>query len=106
MNKKVISVVLVCILTLCTISCASAATSKYCSSCNATTSFYEGCYNVWKYNSEFIKHDVNSTTCNYYYVYYKNKQTCGDCGNVYDPNTSHTHMEIHDICGGKTRCPF
>ena len=108
MFKKIMAAMLVCVLLTCYATSAFAYSIRYCSTCNANKRFYDGCSGIFKDNSAYIQHEVGSDgrVCNYYLKYYKNKQNCVTCGNKYDPNTKHLEAEIHDICGGKARCPF
>lgn len=105
MKRRII--VSVClILTLCLSATMTLAETQYCSTCAKRTTFRAACYNIWKNNSAYIQHTVNGANCNYYFVYYKTKLVCITCGNVFDPNRTHTQAEIHSICGGYARCPF
>lgn len=107
MSKKVISVLLLCILLICSFTSAFAATNRYCPSCNATTQHFDGCSNYRAYATGNVPHTINGSVCNAYDLYYKNKQTCHLCGSTYVSNdVVHWEAEMHDVCGGKRRCPF
>lgn len=109
MSKKIVATMLVCVLLICYVTSAFAYTIRYCPICKQDKRFYDGCSKQPAGNSTYYQHEVGSggTVCNYYLKYYWNKQTCQTCGKVYMPDGSkHLEAEIHDICGGKARCPF
>lgn len=106
MFKKMISWMLLCIALLSITSIAVADTSRYCSLCNERTMFRDGCYGVRKYATESKHHAVGVQDCNYYDEHFKTKQTCTQCGNVYDPSLSHLHLQFHSICNPVFKCPF
>lgn len=107
MSKKIVAAMLVCVLLTCYVTSAFAYTIRYCPKCNQDKRYYDGCLNQPSRNSTYIQHDINGMTCNYYLMYYKNKQNCQTCGDEYRPKGSeHLEAEIHSICGGKARCPF
>lgn len=102
---------LVCVLLTCYATSAFAATytNRTCDRCGKVTKFYHGCSGKSAGNSTYYQHEVGSdgTVCNYYLKYYKNKLTCQVCGNIYvGDEFTHLEAEIHNICGGKARCPF
>lgn len=106
MFKRIMAATLVCVLMMSMVTVAMADTFRYCPVCDKNTRFRNGCYGVLKYNTAYIQHTVDGHTCNYYEVYYKTKQNCENCSALYDPNTSHKHKVVHDICGTQYTCPF
>lgn len=106
MFKRIMAATLACVLILGTITIAMADTTRYCPVCDKKTLFCNGCYGVLKRNSAYIQHTVNGHTCNYYEAYYKTKQNCLYCGALYDPNSSHLHKVVHEICATQITCPF
>ncbi len=106
MLKKAITMTVVCILLLCTVSGAIADTVRYCPTCEGRTTFRDSCYGILKRNTAYIQHSVAAGICNYYEVYFKTRQNCVVCSNLYDPNLSHKHAEKHELCPNVKSCPF
>lgn len=106
MFKKLLAMMVSCILLLSIVAPASADTVRYCAVCNGRTTFRDSCYGSLKYNTAYMQHPVSSLICNYYKSYFKTQQNCISCGNLYDPNTSHLHEEIHEFCPTEYHCPF
>lgn len=109
MSKKIVAAMLVCVLLTCYVTSAFAYTVRYCPNCKQDKKYYDGCSKQLAENSTYLQHDVGSggMVCNYYLKYYMNKQSCQTCGDFVILNDSkHLEAEIHNICGGKPRCPF
>ncbi len=107
MLKRIVAVMFVCILLVCSTTSAFAYTERYCPRCDITTRHYDGCSGIFSHNEGYFQHTLNEITCNYYNIYYYNKQTCHICGSTYvTDDIDHWEAEVHNICGGSTRCPF
>lgn len=106
MFKRIMAAALVCVLMMSMVTVAMADTFRYCPVCDRKIIFRDECSNKLKYNTGYIQHTVDGHTCNYYEAYYKTMQNCAGCGALYDPNTSHKHKVVHDICGTQYTCPF
>ena len=107
MIKRIIAAMFGCILLACSATSALAYTERYCQQCNDTTRFYDGCSKIFSHNEGYFQHTPNTLVCNYYNIFYLNKKSCNICRNTFVENyVYHLEAEVHDICGGSTRCPF
>lgn len=84
---------------------ASKAVTFFCSSCEKNVSATAFCPGAAQRNTAYSWHNTSEGICNYYTKKLNMQAACPTCGNIWQYNVYHDHVQIHQcIIGARMVC--